>query len=84
MFLLVTPWFRPWYTVGLLALVVSLGPGPLSAAVLTFSGTSLITSSGLVGTVGQAAVRYVPPAAVYRRFSRAEATRSAPRPANRS
>jgi len=47
-FLLVTPWYLPWYVVGLLALTTPLVDRTIRAPVLLFSGTQLVQVPGLV------------------------------------
>ncbi len=65
---LFTPWFFYWYLVAPLALVAVLPEDPLSAPMLTASGTLLITVSFAPWLLGQAVetiLRYAPPAIVY-------------------
>jgi hypothetical protein len=65
---LFTPWFFYWYLVAPLALVAVLPEDPLSAPMLTASGTLLITVSfppWLLGQAVETILRYAPPAIVY-------------------
>ncbi len=68
-FLLVTPWFLPWYVVGAVALVIPLGDDAIRRAVLTFSGATLIPAPGLGGAI-RSALRYGIPALVFGRSRR--------------
>ena len=62
-YLYLTPWFLPWYAVAPLAIVAVLPFDRLTAPLLTFSATSLITTpwSWPVGQVAQTITRYTPP-----------------------
>src|SRR5439155_15317389 len=65
-FLLVTPYFRPWYVVGLLALAVAMRPGWLQRFTLAFSATNLFTVAGVAGSFVQDLLRYGLPALLAR------------------
>jgi alpha-1,6-mannosyltransferase len=59
-FLLVSPWFLPWYLVSLLALTLPLAHAGLRRAVVTATASSLVVLP-LAGDFVQTALRYAPP-----------------------
>jgi hypothetical protein len=77
--MLVTRWFLPRYTVGLLALAVGLEDVAVRTAVMVFSATSLIQVPGGAGAV-QAALRYGSPLGASVATHRDRVTRASARP----
>ena len=65
-YVLVTPWYLFWHSMGLVALAVASADEIVLWSTLTFSGTSLYVGTGgmAAGLALQAAVRYAPPAVV--------------------
>lgn len=59
-FFLVTPWYLPWYVVGLLAAVLATNQDRLTAPVAAFTATQLIQVPGLAN-IGTVAARYAAP-----------------------
>ena len=73
---LVTPWYLPWYSVGLFVLALPLRDRTLGAPVGLFTATSFIQVPGAAHLI-QSVLRYGPPLWLYRRGSRLPATRRA-------
>jgi len=77
-YVLVTPWYLPWYLVAPLALVAVLRRNRLTVPLLAFSGTTFAVIQfppWLAGMVVQTLVRYGPPIAIYRNEARRARTR---------
>jgi len=69
-YLYLTPWFLYWYMLAPLTMVAVLPVSEFTFPILVFSGTSLFsigTPFHLKNLLPQTAVRYLPPAVVYRR-----------------
>jgi Glycosyltransferase family 87 len=67
-YLVLTPWFLPWYTIAPLALIVVLRRSRLTVPFLVFVGTSLAvlwTPARTVDWVWVSVIHYVPPASAY-------------------
>src|SRR5439155_24101900 len=67
-YLVITPWFLPWYVIAPLALVAVLPRNRLTLPLIVFAATSLAVLWDPVSTsdwVFVSLVHYVPPAAVY-------------------
>jgi alpha-1,6-mannosyltransferase len=62
-FLFVTPWFLPWYAIGLLALALPLADTRITALALAFTATALIQVPG-AAAVPQSLLRYGVPLAI--------------------
>lgn len=71
-FTAVTPWFLPWYLIGLVAMAAAVEDPTLAACVGAFSGSCLVTASWL-GGAGQALIRYGVPLATAGSVRRASA-----------
>jgi len=65
-YVLVTPWYLFWHSIGLVALAVACADEVVLWSTLTFSGTSLFVGTGgaAAGLALQATVRYGPPGVV--------------------
>lgn len=67
-YVVLTPWFLPWYTIAPLALVVALRRSRLSVPFLVFVGTSLAvlwTPARTIDWVWVSVIHYGPPVATY-------------------
>src|SRR5207248_7955081 len=67
-YLILTPWFLPWYTIAPLALVAVLRRSRLTVPFVVFVGTSLAvlwTPARTIDWIWVSVIHYVPPAAAY-------------------